>query len=156
MSICSFGHKLYFEKMKAENKISFRDYKSEDFEEIQSLWVATGMGGKERGDDDAVIQRTLDSGGRLIIMELKGKIIGTAWLSTDNRRMFLHHFGIHPDFQGQGYANLLMDETMNFIREKGFQVKLEVHKKNIKALSLYRKYKFIDFSDYELMMKRDI
>jgi len=42
------------------------------------------------------------------------------------------------------------------IKEKGMQVKMEVHKENRKALNLYRKFKFTDFNDYDLMMKRDI
>ena len=139
-----------------KNKVKFRNYKSDDFNHVQVLWELTGMGGKERGDDNKVILKTIKCGGKLIIMEKNDMIIGTSWLTTDNRRIFLHHFGIHPDFQGQGMANKLMDESIKFIKEKGLQVKMEVHKKNIKALNLYRKYKFFDFTDYELMMKRNI
>ena len=139
-----------------KNKVKFRNYKSDDFNHVQVLWELTGMGGKERGDDNEVILKTIKCGGKLIIMEKNDMIIGTSWLTTDNRRIFLHHFGIHPDFQGQGMANMLMDESMKFIKEKGLQVKMEVHKKNIKALNLYRKYNFFDFTDYELMMKRNI
>jgi len=156
MTICSLGHKLHYEKQKMEKRIVFRDYNSKDFDKIMTLWELTGMGGKERGDNDEVITLSIETGGKLIIMELNKDIIGTSWLTTDSRRIFLHHFGIHPDYQGKGYANSLMDETMKFIKEKGLQVKLEVHKENIKALSLYRKYDFIDFTEYELMMKRDI
>lgn len=156
MSICNFGHSLYRAKMKSNQTIQFRDYTQADFDEVQSLWQQTGMGGQERGDDHSVIKRTIDNGGKLIIMELGNIIIGTSWLTTDSRRTFLHHFGIHPDYQGKGFANLLMDETMRHVKTIGYQVKLEVSKQNEKALNLYRKYKFIDFVDYELMMKRDI
>lgn len=156
MIFCKLGHFYHYEKHKMKNKVKFRDYKPEDFNHVKVLWELTGLGGRERGDGNDVIIRTIESGGKLIIMEKVDKIIGTSWLTTDNRRMFLHHFGIHPDFQGQGLANKLMDETMKFIIDKGLQVKLEVHKENIKALSLYRKFKFLDFTDYELMMKRNI
>jgi len=156
MSICKIGHLYQYELSKMENKITIRDYQSADFDGVQELWELTGMGGKERADDNNVIIRTIKNGGKLIIFEKNEIIIGTSWLTTDSRRMFLHHFGIHPDFQGQGLANKLMDETMNFIKERGLQVKLEVHKRNIKALKLYRKYNFEDFSDYELMMNRNI
>ena len=145
-----------YEKHKPEKKIKFRDYKSGDFDHVQTLWDLTEVGGKEREDDNEVIMRTIKCGGKLIIMEKNDMIIGTSWLTTDNRRIFLHHFVIHPDFQGQGLSHILMNASMEYIREKGMQVKLEVHKENHKALNLYRKYKFIDFDGYELMMKRDI
>lgn len=145
-----------YEKHKPEKKIKFRDYKSDDFNHVQDLWELTGVGGKEREDDNEVIMRTIKCGGKLIIMEKNDVIIGTSWLTTDNRRIFLHHFSIHPGFQGQGLSHILMNASMEYIREKGMQVKLEVHKENYKALNLYRKYKFIDFTDYELMIRRDI
>ncbi len=156
MTLCSLGHFQNYELMKEKNTISFRDYNPDDFNEVMNLWKLTGMGGAERGDDNEVIIRTINAGGNLTLMLKNHKIIGTFWLTHDNRRTFLHHFGIHPDFQGQGLATKLMDKCMQEIKKIGYQVKLEVHKENLKALSLYRKYEFVDFSDYELMMKRKI
>ncbi len=156
MTLCNIGHIQNYELMKEKNKISFRNYTPDDFDEVMNLWTLTGMGGKERGDNNEVIMRTINAGGRLLIMEKNGKITGTAWITHDNRRTFLHHFGIHPDFQGQGLSVKLMDECMKIIKEIGYQVKLEVHKQNIKALKVYKKYGFIDFDDYELMMLREI
>lgn len=156
MTLCNLGHLQTYELMKEKNKLKFRNYLPSDFDEVMNLWKLTGMGGAERGDDNEVIMRTVNAGGAMIIMEQNKQIIGTAWLTHDNRRTFLHHFGIHPGFQGQGLSKLLMDETLKVIKEIGFQVKLEVHKENFKALSLYRKFGFSDFSDYELMMMRKI
>ncbi len=156
MTLCNIGHIQNYELMKEKSKISFRNYIPDDFNEVMNLWILTGMGGKERGDNNEVIMRTINAGGRLLIMEQNGKITGTAWLTHDNRRTFLHHFGIHPNFQGQGLSVKLMDECMKIIKEIGYQVKLEVHKQNIKALKVYKKYGFIDFDDYELMMLREI
>lgn len=136
--------------------IKIRDYRKDDYNDVIELWQLTGMAGDERKDDASVIERTIRNGGKLLILEKTGTLIGTSWLTHDNRRTFLHHFGIHPKFQGKGYANALMDASMEYIEELGMQVKLEVHKENFKALNLYRKYKFIDFDKYELMMKRDI
>ena len=156
MTICNLGHLQNYELMKEKNRISFRYYTPEDFDEVMNLWKLTGMGGAERNDDNEVIMRTIKTGGNLTLMMKNGKIIGTFWLTHDNRRTFLHHFGILPNFQGLGLAKLLMDKCIEEIKEIGFQVKMEVHKENIKALSLYRKYNFFDFSDYELMMMRKL
>ena len=45
---------------------------------------------------------------------------------------------------------------MRFIREKGFQVKLEVHVTNLKAINLYKKYGFEYLGDYKVYIIRDI
>ncbi len=156
MTICNLGHLQNYELMKENNRIIYRDYLPEDFDEIMNLWKLTGMGGEERSDDNEVIMRTINAGGNLTLMIKNDKIIGTFWLTHDNRRTFLHHFGIHPDFQGQGLSKILMDKCIKEIKKIGYQVKLEVHKENTIAINLYRKYKFIDFSDYELMMLRKL
>ena len=94
MTLCSLGHLQNYELMKEKKTVSFRDYTSDDFNEVMNLWKLTGMGAKERGDDNEVIMRTLNAGGKFIIMQQNTKIIGSAWLTHDNRRTFLHHFGV--------------------------------------------------------------
>lgn len=154
MSICRIGHLQQYELHKMKNKVKIRDYNPNDFDNIQIFWEVLNMGGKERADDNEVIMRTIKFGAKFFILEQNEKIIGTAWLTNDTRRTYLHHFGIHPDFQKQGLANTLMDKCMEYIKETGLQVKIEVHKENIAALKLYRNYNFIDFPEYELMMLR--
>ena len=72
--------------------VLFRDYRKGDFTEINRLWKKTGLGGEERGDDENVIERTLANGGKLLVAEnpKTGKIIGTSWLTTDHRRIYIH------------------------------------------------------------------
>ena len=156
MSICKLGHFHHYELSKMKNRIVIRDYEPSDYKNVQNLWDFTGMGGKERGDDNDVIVKTIKAGAKFLIMEKNEMIIGTAWLTHDFRRTYLHHFGIHPDFQGQGLANKLMDKCMVLLNEIGYQVKLEVHTENVKAINLYKNYGFIDFPGYELMMNRTI
>ncbi len=156
MSICRIGHLHSYELHKMKKKLIIRDYKPEDFDNVQIFWELLNMGGKERTDDNEVIIRTIKFGAKLFILEKNETIIGTAWLTNDTRRTYLHHFGIHPDFQKQGLANILMDKCMEYIKDTGLQVKIEVHKKNIAALKLYRNYNFINFPEYELMMLREL
>ena len=156
MSICKLGYLHHYELSKMKNEIKIREYKSSDYKEVKNLWDLTGMGGNERGDNNDVILSTIEAGAKFIVLVKNEIIIGTAWLTHDYRRTYLHHFGIHPDFQGQGLANKLMDKCMVLLKEIGYQVKLEVHIENIKAINLYKKYGFSDFPGYELMMNRTI
>jgi ribosomal protein S18 acetylase RimI-like enzyme len=140
-----------------ELKLNVREYLSGDFNTINQLWKDTDMGGSMRGDNEETIERTIKAGGKLFVLEnpLSHEIIGTSWLSHDQRRIYIHHFGIKPAFQGKGYAHLLMKASMDFAQSTGMQIKLEVHKDNIKAVQLYKKWGFNYLGDYDVYIIRD-
>lgn len=134
-----------------------RDYKEEDYPALLKLWEATDMGGKKRGDDEDIIEDTLSYGGKLLILEDdKDGVIGSSWITTDQRRLYMHHFAILPKFQGKKLSHLLMDKSMEFVVETGLQVKLEVHRDNKIARSLYASYGFKYLGDYQVYIIRDL
>jgi ribosomal protein S18 acetylase RimI-like enzyme len=135
-----------------------RDFQDGDFPAVQALWEATGLGGAERGDTLASIRRTLDQDGRFLVLveEPGGALAGTAWLTQDGRRSYLHHFGIRPDLQGRGLGRLLMDAVMEAARRLGLQFKLEVARDNARAQDLYRRYGFKRLGDYDVLMIRNV
>ncbi|MEA2041939.1 MAG: GNAT family N-acetyltransferase [Bacteroidota bacterium] len=134
---------------------NIHDYTKTDFSALIDLWEKGDMNNRERNDDHRQIMRTITVGGRLILLKQENQIIGSAWLTTDSRRMALHHFTIHPKFRGMGYSHLLMNESMHFAAEKGLQIKLEVHQSNKAAINLYEKYGFYNFQDYRIMINRN-
>ncbi len=138
------------------SKFIIRDYVKEDYLKLKQLWQDTGLDFPERGDDAQVIDLCLALGGKLLVMiDAKNELLtGSCWLTWDGRRLHFHHFAIHPDYQGQGNAKILMNEVMKYIKKTGAFVKLEVHKENHKAIELYKKYGFFEFEDYLIMMKR--
>jgi len=140
-----------------QNNYSIRDYHYGDFDGIMSLWIETGLGNPERGDDEKIIEDSIRIGGSMLVMEEKEtkRVIGTSWMTFDGRRIHLHHFGIIPGLQGKGLSKMLLDESLKFVKSKGYQVKLEVHKTNIKALNLYKKAGFKYLGDYDVYIIRD-
>lgn len=135
-----------------------KQYSETDYDEVVSLWEKTGMGGAFRGDSKEIIQSTLDKGGELfVLVENKaGKIVGSSWITNDGRRLYLHHFGILPEYQGRGLSHHLMKASLDVTKKLKLQIKLEVHEKNIVALNLYQKYGFRYLGDYDLYIIRDI
>lgn len=141
-----------------KDRVVIRSYADSDFEAVVELWEMTGIGGKHRGDDQNVIRRTIDLGGSLLLMvdNISNELIGTSWLTVDGRRSYLHHFGIKPDYQGRKLSKLLLEATLAIARKTGFQLKLEVHHENLKAVSLYKKYGFTYLGDYDVYIIRDL
>ncbi len=137
---------------------TIRNYIDSDYSEMIRLWETLGLGGAQRGDDEKIIRRTIEMGGQLLLMidSAKNIIVGTSWLTVDGRRTYLHHFGIHTDYQGNGLANSLLDASLKLAKSFGMQIKLEVHKENAKALALYANAGFAYLGDYNVYIIRDI
>ena len=66
------------------------------------------------------------------------------------------YFGIAPEYQRNGIGEKMAYQTLNFVKEKGMQVKLEVHRTNQAAIRLYEKTGFKYLGDYIIFIIRDI
>jgi len=140
------------------DEVIIRTYRKGDYKGISHLWDETDMSGDQRGDNEQIIEDTIDMGGCLLVMEKKstGRICGTSWMTFDGRRLHLHHFGILPACQGNGLSKILLKETLRLVKEKGYQVKLEVHSGNYKAINLYNKAGFEYMNGYLVYIIRNI
>jgi len=141
--------------MNPEN-IHIREYKKEDYKALLNLWQETDLGNPARGDNHQIIQQSINIGGKLFILEYDNKIIGTSWITFDGRRLHMHHFGIHPKFQNKGFGKTLLKNCLEFAKEKGYQIKLEVHKDNLSAINLYTNAGFNFLGDYDLYIIRNL
>ncbi len=139
-------------------KFIIRDYQSEDYPYLMLLWEATDFNTPGRGDNKTVIEKTISIGGRLLILQdtENKKIIGSSWLTTDGRRLYLHHFGILPEYQGRDLSKPLLNKSLAFAKEINQQIKLEVHKDNTVAKNLYKKASFKYLGDYEVYIIREL
>ncbi len=137
--------------------ITIRDFKASDFQALTDVWQQTDLGNPQRGDNLEIIEQSIRMGGKMLMVEnSNGKIIGTSWMTFDGRRIHLHHFGIIPDYQRKGIGLLLAKESLKYVKQKGYQVKLEVHKNNRAAIELYKKLGFIYLGDYDVYIIRDL
>ncbi len=140
-----------------KNDFRIRLFEESDYESVLKLWELTNLGGAHRGDNLNIIKNTIEAGGEFYILEhIKSKkIIGTAWITNDKRRLYLHHFGIHPDFQAKGLSHILAKACIDYGKKLNLQMKLEVHTNNTKAKQLYEKYQFKKLDNYEVFIKRE-
>ena len=138
--------------------IVIRDYRDSDYPEIAKLWKVTDMDNPVRGDNRETIERTMKLGGKFLVLESVStkQIIGTSWMTYDGRRIMLHHLGILPEYQGRGFAKILLKESLKFCKEVGVQVKLEAHSQNLNAVGLYTKFGFKHLAGYNVYIIRDI
>jgi len=133
-----------------------RDFVAADEAAVREVWLETGMASPHRADTLATIERTIAAGGRLLVLEADGALVGTAWLTVDGRRTYLHHLGVRPSHQRRGLGWRLLEATLAAAREIGLQLKLEVHRDNAAAIALYRRAGFSRLGDYDVLIIRDL
>jgi ribosomal protein S18 acetylase RimI-like enzyme len=127
------------------------------FEQVAHIWSLTGVGNPARGDSFESVQATLSHGGRFLTVRNEGDaVVGACWITNDGRRLYLHHMAVDAAQQGKGYGKLLMDAAIDFAREKRLQMKLEVHRDNLRARKLYLACGFAPLGDYEVLIRRDL
>ncbi|MFO8144498.1 MAG: GNAT family N-acetyltransferase [Candidatus Syntrophosphaera sp.] len=121
---------------------------------ILNIWNETGISNPERADGFNEVQYNLDNGGIMLLAYLEGTLTGTAWLSHDFRRLYIHHMAVSPKFQNQGIGRRLLEEAITIAQNNGWQAKLEVHGKNAAARHLYSSCGFKDLEGYITMIRR--
>jgi len=135
-----------------------RDYVHTDYEQLSKLWQDTGLGGAQRGDNYKIINHSIELGGKLILLENTDtkEIFGSSWMTFDGRRLHLHHIGVKPVYQNKGFGKLLTQESLKYAKSKGYQIKLEVHQSNKKAIEIYKNLGFVFLGDYDVYIVRDL
>ncbi|MBO0341978.1 GNAT family N-acetyltransferase [Flagellimonas profundi] len=60
------------------------------------------------------------------------------WLTPNGNSTYIHRLSVHPDLQGKGLAQQLMDFAENFSKEKGFiSVRLDTFSQNKRNQRFY-------------------
>jgi len=138
-------------------EVSIRDFELQNFDGLSEVWSLTNLGNPQRGDNLDIILQSISMGGKMLVaVNADDRVIGTSWMTFDGRRIHLHHFGVHPDYQRKGIGKLLVKESLQFVKQKGYQVKLEVHQSNIAAINLYKQFGFTFLGDYDVYIIRDL
>ncbi len=61
-----------------------------------------------------------------------------AWLTETTKHLYVHRLCVHPDFQGKGYAQILMDYAEDHARRQGFpSVRLDTFSQNKRNQKFY-------------------
>ena len=66
------------------------------------------------------------------------------WLTNNQKNLYIHRLAIHPDFQGKGFAQKLMDFAEKFAVKNNYDsVRLDTFSKNKRNQKFYEKRNYI-------------
>ena len=66
------------------------------------------------------------------------------WLTKNHQNLYIHRLAVHPEFQGKGYAQKLMDFAENYAFKNNYvSVRLDTFSKNKRNQEFYKKRNYI-------------
>lgn len=93
-------------------------------------------------DELYIITQSGNIVGTIVISDLKDEVYQpVTWLTpADTKSIYIHRLAVHPDFQGQGIAQQLMDFAEDFARRNGYvSVRLDTFSQNPRNNRFYQK-----------------
>ncbi len=61
-----------------------------------------------------------------------------SWITPNSKNMYIHRLAVHPDYQGMGYAQQLMDFAENFAKQNRFiSIRLDTFSQNSRNQRFY-------------------
>ncbi len=66
------------------------------------------------------------------------------WLTENGANLYIHRLAVHPNYQGKGYAQQLMNFAENYAKEHNYDsIRLDTFSKNIRNQQFYEKRNYI-------------
>ncbi len=66
------------------------------------------------------------------------------WLTKNHQNLYIHRLAVHPEFQGKGYAQKLMDFAENYAFKNNYvSVRLDTFSQNKRNQEFYKKRNYI-------------
>lgn len=87
--------------------------------------------------------------GIIIITEIEDEEYqGVKWLESDGNCVYVHRLAVHPEFQGKGYAQQLMDFAESYASAMGYSsVRLDTFSQNKRNNVFYSRRGYVKLDD---------
>ena len=128
--------------------VDFRDDLAIDFASLNYQWIESEFSVEQHDREilDDPRKWVIEPGGQIFFALVDGTAAGTVALIPSADGVFeLTKMAVSPEFRGQGIGDRLMEKCVKFAAETGAKsIWLESHTKLAPALSLYRKFDFVE------------
>ena len=128
--------------------VDFRDEFAIAFASLNYQWIESEFSVEQHDREilDDPRKWVIEPGGQIFFALFGGTAAGTVALIPSADGVFeLTKMAVSPEFRGQGIGDRLMEKCVKFAAETGAKsIWLESHTKLAPALSLYRKFGFVE------------
>ena len=129
----------------AEKQLFIRPFQTEDEAAVVSLWQLCELTVPWNNPYKDIARKLKVQPELFLVGMLDSLLIATVMGGYDGHRGWINYLAVHPDFQGQGYAQQMMVNVESELRKIGCpKINLQIRSGNAKVMAFYQKLGFTD------------
>ncbi len=99
-----------------------REIHPDDYAQMLELWDNTpGMGVNEADSENNIRKFLLRNPGLSFCYKEGNKIVGTSLCGHDNRRGYIYHTAVLPEYRGKGIGKMLVEKNLEQLKATGIE-----------------------------------
>ncbi len=128
-----------------ENPLFIRPFQTEDEASVVSLWQRCELTVPWNNPYKDIARKLKVQPELFLVGMLDSLLIATVMGGYDGHRGWINYLAVHPDFQGQGYAQQVMENVESELRKRGCpKINLQIRSVNARVMAFYQKLGFTD------------
>lgn len=129
----------------SENPLFIRPFQTEDEASVVSLWQLCELTVPWNNPYKDIARKLKVQPELFLVGMLDSLLIATVMGGYDGHRGWINYLAVHPDFQGQGYAQQVMENVESEFRKRGCpKINLQIRSGNARVMAFYQKLGFTD------------
>ena len=126
-----------------QKQMLVRPYRTDDEEFLVSLWQVCELTVPWNNPHKDIARKLQVQPELFLVGILDSNLIATVMGGYDGHRGWINYLAVHPDFQGKGYGQEIMNSVETGLREMGCpKINLQIRTGNDKIISFYQKLGF--------------
>ena len=122
-----------------------RPFQTEDEASVVSLWQLCELTVPWNNPYKDIARKLKVQPELFLVGMLDSLLIATVMGGYDGHRGWINYLAVHPDFQGQGYAQQVMENVESELRKRGCpKINLQIRSGNARVMAFYQKLGFTD------------
>ena len=129
----------------SEPPLFIRPFQTEDEASVVSLWQLCELTVPWNNPYKDIARKLKVQSELFLVGMLDSLLIATVMGGYDGHRGWINYLAVHPDFQGQGYAQQVMENVESELRKRGCpKINLQIRSGNARVMAFYQKLGFTD------------
>ncbi|MEC7888001.1 MAG: GNAT family acetyltransferase [SAR324 cluster bacterium] len=129
----------------SETPLFIRPFQTEDEASVVSLWKLCELTVPWNNPYKDIARKLKVQPELFLVGMLDSLLIATVMGGYDGHRGWINYLAVHPDFQGQGYAQQVMENVESELRKRGCpKINLQIRSGNARVMAFYQKLGFTD------------
>ena len=126
-----------------QKQMLVRPYRTDDEESLVSLWQVCELTVPWNNPHKDIARKLQVQPELFLVGILDSRLIATVMGGYDGHRGWINYLAVHPDFQGNGYGQEIMNSVETGLRKMGCpKINLQIRTVNDKIASFYQKLGF--------------